>query len=486
MAIPYNPSSFATNKTILEAIEELKNYLKDNPCYKVYYVNTAYVVGTYTYNLSDVDDPDGTMTPIDVVIFNNSYYASVTNVDTNTFDIDPAISFKGATGATGATGPQGVSITGVAINASDHLIITLSSGSTIDAGLMPSASFDIVIVDDTAATGTFNASDLTQLKQDCTLLKSEWYGYRYYLQNYQYGILHYVSFYRLGTGTCICYEIAINDTTGVWTRTSTILRANPRGTEIDSQTATSGQVLTADGNGGASWTTVSSGGYDNTVSITTTSGTFSDEDFAKLGYGDSTIVYTDAYSVSTVYKLKIETASILEFEAIDATSRNSLKLIDVNKTTKAYSMTSIAMITSATISSGTATSGKVLTANGSGGTSWETAGGGGGKYQHNIRLVQSSGYSTTISIITSDSTPYSSGANCINAIINYMSNATQDGSSSTKFFIAQGYNGSVSVNNLILNGMYSNNQLQLVTNSGAISISPTDTLLVWSDTVVEI
>lgn len=40
----------------------------------------------------------------------------------------------GATGATGAQGPQGVSITNVAINASNHLIVTLSNGTTIDAG----------------------------------------------------------------------------------------------------------------------------------------------------------------------------------------------------------------------------------------------------------------------------------------------------------------------------------------------------------------
>ncbi len=40
----------------------------------------------------------------------------------------------GATGATGAQGPQGVSITNVSINASNHLIVTLSNGTTIDAG----------------------------------------------------------------------------------------------------------------------------------------------------------------------------------------------------------------------------------------------------------------------------------------------------------------------------------------------------------------
>ena len=143
MAIPYNPSSFATNKTILQAIEELKNYLKDNPCYKVYYVNTAYVIGTTTYNLSDVDDPDDTMTAGDIVFFNNSYYANVINKDTNTFDIDPAVSFKGATGQAGADGQDGVSVVGATINASNHLIITLSDGNTIDAGEILS-NFEII------------------------------------------------------------------------------------------------------------------------------------------------------------------------------------------------------------------------------------------------------------------------------------------------------------------------------------------------------
>lgn len=51
----------------------------------------------------------------------------------------------GATGATGATGPQGetgaqgpqgVSVVGVAVNATNHLIVTLSTGATIDAGII--------------------------------------------------------------------------------------------------------------------------------------------------------------------------------------------------------------------------------------------------------------------------------------------------------------------------------------------------------------
>ena len=409
MAIPYNPSSFATNKTILQAIEELKNYLKDNPCYKIYYVNTAYVVGTTTYNLSDVDDTDGTMTAYDVVFFTNSYYAKVINVDTNTFDIEPAVSFKGATGQAGADGTDGVSITGVSINASEHLIITLSDGNTIDAGAMPSATFDIVEFTDTLSSGTFSTSDLTLLKGDSTLLKGTYYGSHYYLQKHQYGYLYYESLYRSGNGTYSCECIKIDDSNGAWTKLTTTLRQNPRGTDIDSQTATSGQVLTADGNGGASWTTVSAGGYDNTVSITTTSGTFSDSDFAKLGYGDSTIIYNDG-TIKYTYRLKLDTASILEFECIDATSKNNLKLIDVNKGTKAYSMTSVAMIKSSTFDSGTATSGKVLTANGSGGCSWETAGGGGGGtqlYAHYVSLWLANTHQIRFILITQSSTAFS-------------------------------------------------------------------------------
>ena len=143
---------------------------------------------------------------------------------------------------------------------------------------------------------------------------------------------------------------------------------------INSQTATSGQVLSADGIGGASWQTPSGAGFDNYVEINTTSGTFTDDEYAKLVFNDSVIVY-DNSTYKTIYKKKIETSSIIEFESIDASARQNLKLIDVNKGTKAFSSTGISMITSATFDSGSATSGKVLTANGSGGTSWETAGG---------------------------------------------------------------------------------------------------------------
>lgn len=387
MAIPYNPSSFATNKTILQAIEELKNYLKDNPCYKVYYVNTPYVVGTYTYNLSDVDDPDDTMTEYDVVFFTNSYYAKVIVKDSTTFDIDPAVSFKGATGSAGA---DGVSVSGATINASGHLIITLSDGNTIDAGSVV-VSYDNT-VEITANSGTLSDDDYNKLLSDDSHIK---YNSDVYYKNSESSV--YIHFFHITSGGHAAHKQTVKITKAT---KEFLYSENFFMIDEDSITATNvaGEVLMSNGDGTASWGTVSTG-YENTVSITATSGTFTDSDFAKLGYGDSTIVYTDSYSVSTVYKLKLETASILEFEAIDAASRTNLKLIDVNKTTKAYSMTAISMITSSTISSGTATSGKVLTANGSGGCSWETAGGGGSQlYCHNVFILNSGSASYQVNI----------------------------------------------------------------------------------------
>lgn len=52
----------------------------------------------------------------------------------------PSVNIKGATGASGATGAAGDSITNVMIDGTGHLIVTLSSGKTIDAGLVSSGS----------------------------------------------------------------------------------------------------------------------------------------------------------------------------------------------------------------------------------------------------------------------------------------------------------------------------------------------------------
>ena len=168
MAIPYNPSSFNSNKTILQAIEELKKYLQENPCYKIYMYNDNYVDGTYVYDKSGVDDPDS-IEAYDVIFFANSYYSKVESVGDSAITVWPAINFTGAEGpegpagadgADGADGANGVSITNVAIDGSNHLICTLSDGNTIDAGAIDE-SFKVYFT--TTTVGTLTAEELAEM-----------------------------------------------------------------------------------------------------------------------------------------------------------------------------------------------------------------------------------------------------------------------------------------------------------------------------------
>ena len=370
MGLNYNPSSFATNKTILEAIEELKKYLQTTPLACIYSLEQVYFnINILTYNKTNVDNPNDQELKLGDIIIANDYFGFIESMDETTITIDQWRAI-------------GVNIQSITVI--DHII----NFENIPAGATP-----ILIA--YPAPSPWDYQRLSQIEIE---------------------IKYYDGFHLDGSGNPVLQTdtefVTVGGVNAIWSTEDPITHDitiyvdvidADFNTAINSFTIPAGATGQpgADGNDGVSITgatidgsnhlilTLSDGNtidagalptpseYTHTVSITTTSGTFSDDDFAKLGYGDSVIKYTDAYNVTTVYKLKIETASILEFEAIDATSRNSLKLIDVNKTTKAYSMTSIAMITSSTISSGSATSGKVLTANGSGGTSWETAGGGG-------------------------------------------------------------------------------------------------------------
>lgn len=75
--------------------------------------------------------------------------------------------FKGIPSLKGDTGAQGVSVTGSSIDASGHLILTLSDGSTVDAGALPSAVNDIdtisgVLSCDAIAYETLNGLSTTK------------------------------------------------------------------------------------------------------------------------------------------------------------------------------------------------------------------------------------------------------------------------------------------------------------------------------------
>ena len=384
MGLNYNPSSFATNKTILEAIEELKKYLQTTPLACIYSLPHFYFnVNTLTYNKTVIDNPNDQELKLGDIIIGDDYFGFIESMDETTITIDQWR----------------------AIGVKIQSITTLEN--IIEFENIPAGANTILI--------SYPADPPYDYQRCCQIQIEIKYYDGFHLDIHGnpelQTITDYVNFGNVNaiwsTEDPITHDITISVdvisadfTTSINTFTIPAGATGQAGADGNDGVSVTGAtidgsnhlILTlSDGNTIDAGALPTPSEYTHTVSITTTSGTFSDDDFAKLGYGDSVIKYTDAYSVTTVYKLKIETASILEFEAIDAASRNNLKLIDVNKSTKAYSMTSIAMITSATISSGTATSGKVLTANGSGGCSWETAGGGGGSlYKHNLNFSSSS------------------------------------------------------------------------------------------------
>lgn len=335
--IPYNPSSFDTNKTLLENILELKKWLQAHPCYEVFYSSAnGDTSQQQTYNTSTITDPDN-LAVGDVVVFANTTLGNVIAVDSDlgTFTCDPCVSFKGPQGATGSTGPQGVSITNVVVDSSNHLIISLSDGNTIDAGAIQYSNY--VILTTTSGTLT-DAQYNTLLLEDAKLIyqsgTSKAVYSKFYEDNltivfqylfndiYQKSVVHYFTITKSTKAYSKSYEtlnvrVPDNLSTAVGVQSDKIpitdgnggfQLLNNEGAYNLSTGASAGQVLTADGSGYSSWQSIP--------------------------------------------------AQTPEGTSIKSTGE---------------------------------TSGKVLTADGSGGASWQTAGGGGTTYTHYVRIYKNLG-----------------------------------------------------------------------------------------------
>lgn len=167
----------------------------------------------------------------------------------------------GEDGQDGTDGEDGVSVTEAHINTSNHLILTLSNGNTIDAGKLKLVYIiDLGTVTSIAPNGStsiqLSASDRANIKDEDIftvvkftysttthyMVKSHKYSdgkYRY--QTIQVNVAGYSDVYTL----LVDPEVTANNL--YW-----YVRKIQDGA-IDSESATNGQVLTADGLGGASW-----------------------------------------------------------------------------------------------------------------------------------------------------------------------------------------------------------------------------------------
>lgn len=134
----------------------------------------------------------------------NGYLQVLTNLNPRTFTSAGLIrgpqgeqgpqGETGATGATGATGPQGpqgvagtngtdgndgVSVTNVAVTQTNHLIVTLSNGTTIDAGVIQVSGTNIDVVTDDGTLGLVQTQYGGQMTMFVRNAMANYYGDAY-------------------------------------------------------------------------------------------------------------------------------------------------------------------------------------------------------------------------------------------------------------------------------------------------------------------
>ena len=186
-------------------------------------------------------------------------------IDTPTFTLPAGP--QGIQGPAGADGADGVSVTNAEIDASGHLILTLSNGNTIDAGATGLQTVTAGDIDSETATqyellkadgnggaswGRATAGDIADNNQVGQYLGSTGYGFSAWKKLEIAGVL-----VTSGGATAGQVLTADGSDKASW---QTIPTQTPEGTAIKSTGETSGKVLTADGSGGASWETAGGGG----------------------------------------------------------------------------------------------------------------------------------------------------------------------------------------------------------------------------------
>lgn len=456
--IPYNPSSFNTNKTILEQILELKKWLKENPSYKIYTTYRNWTpVEDRTIFFTEINGDRTFIDSIavgDIVVWSDGYFSNVESVHIDPDDDDnsyvlialPVVQTigprgpqgytgpqgatgpqgpQGPTGATGAQGPQGptgpagadgndgVSITNVAIDGNSHLIVTLSDGSTIDAGSVSSGDYSVTI---SSNSGTLTNDEYNKLLNDNGILIRLNVRYRKTQDDGTY--LYYCPILSNANDIDASYCFFINKSMHTYSRQS--FNHTLEGTSIKSTGATSGKVLKSDGNGHASWEDAS--GVE-IIDITGRSTPLTSSEINKIKNHTAILVnnnlyYTSYWATNTnIYLMAFYSqGSILSIYRIIVTISSGSFTI--------YNAENIRYNPRAEdINSYGATNGQVLTANGSGGASWQNAGGS-QLYQHNISYYHNGTSSVcAFSFINNVSSAYTT----FDGIRNALSNIGVDG-----------------------------------------------------------
>ena len=203
----------------------------------------------------------------------DTYTILYTNGNTQTFTVTNGA--QGEAGADGQDGADGVGISNVAVNAdSGVLTVTLTDGNTINAGNV----FTIINLG-AGSSGTLSDAQYSLVdKPNCYILHGSEILRLEKVLTSAIDYLYLEPSVTIGNtaGFGIEHRIIITKATHAWSYSSSNAIAIVGSDEIISGTATNGQVLTADGNGGCSWQNAGGGGstlYRHNIIIYEGSGT---------------------------------------------------------------------------------------------------------------------------------------------------------------------------------------------------------------------
>ena len=316
------------------------------------------------------------------------------------FDIGvfPAPGPQGEQGPQGQPGPQGQTGDTGAPGAAAGFGTPTATAYTVGVGTAPSVTiatsgpdtekvFDFtfyvpvgeaeVTITSSNLTGTLTQPEYNKLDNfDNSIIKFHAGEYLNYILKKWYRNADYLVFIGLSgyeTFSTSVYKCVIDRTTRAYTLSVLQPIKVDKGnisTKINSNTnEAAGKVLTADGNGNASWEDPT--GATDVVNVTsgTTAGYFSDAEYAKVAGDNCVIVYGNG---ARYYKKDSETTTTITYIGLyDLSTTSAVYKIEITKSSKYYTLSSSNLsITSSNIKTGSLVAGQFLKSNGSGGSTW--------------------------------------------------------------------------------------------------------------------
>lgn len=165
---------------------------------------------------------------------------------------------QGEQGTQGEQGAQGVGVSNVTINSNSHLIVTLTNGVEIDAGYIETGSG--IVVDTELSPTSTNPVENRAIYNVVTTAQNTISALDGRVTNLQTDLTALGGRVTTEEGNLLALSQRVTTAEGAITTLQNDKLEEVKAADVDSENATSGQVLTADGNGGAAWQTPQGGG----------------------------------------------------------------------------------------------------------------------------------------------------------------------------------------------------------------------------------